>query len=253
MSNLLKDAIMHPTPHLRRHWLLICGVAVTIIVIGLLNGCSAGASGLTGASPSATALPRGAGSDAARPTPAQPAATASAPDGPVTVIPGKHTINGVELGFPHTVAGAISAAADDETELTTLDASRATIVGRLIADPSNSNLPSDAANGAESFREAFGIPATGPVPAGYSFHFKATEYQLRNVASDKVTVLLLCDLSYTQPRLGVNSRIGVFPLFMHWVHGDWKENGDAGPVYMYLSAAPHSARASALGWKALLY
>jgi len=39
---------------------------------------------------------------------------------------------------------------------------------------------------------------------------KAAEYQLRNVTSDKVTVLLLCKLTYTQPGLGTHGRMGVF-------------------------------------------
>jgi hypothetical protein len=162
-------------------------------------------------------------------------------------------IDGVELGFPHTIIGAISAAAADETEVITLDARQAATVGRLTADSSNPTLPHDAALGVSDIRHLIGAPATGPVPAGYSVHMKAAEYQLRNVTSDKVTVLLLCELTYTQPGLGTHGRIGVFPLFMHWEHGDWKEAGDAGPVYLKLSAVPYSVKAAALGWKALLY
>lgn len=40
---------------------------------------------------------------------------------------------------------------------------------------------------------------------------------------------------------------------MRWEHGDWRNDGDAGPVYLKLIAEPYSAKASELGWNALRY
>jgi hypothetical protein len=162
-------------------------------------------------------------------------------------------IDGVELRFPRTIAGAISAAAAAETEVITLDPRYAATVGRLTADSSDPSLPHDAAQGVSDIRHLIGAPATGPVPTGYSVRMKAAEYQLRDITSLKVTVLLLCELTYTQPDVETHGRLGVFPLFMHWEHGDWKVAGDAGPKYLKLVAVPYSPKATALGWKALLY
>jgi hypothetical protein len=254
VSNLAKDAIMHPTFHLGRRWLLICRAAVTtIVVIGLVDGCAANSSAPKGPSSTAVAVPRSdTPSHQAKPRSATPAAEPDPLNGAVTVVPGQRVIDGVKLGFPHTVVGAISAAANDETEFITLDAGHAATVGRLTADSSNRTLPQDVAQGVSDIRQLIGVPATGPVPAGYSVHMKAAEYQVRNVTPDKVTVLLLCELNYTQPGLGTHGRIGIFALFMHWEHGDWKEAGDAGGTYVKLVAVPDSAKAAALGWKALL-
>ena len=52
------------------------------------------------------------------------------------MIQGRELINGVYLGFPHSTAGAVSAADDVVSEVfSTLDPDRAAAVMRLTADP----------------------------------------------------------------------------------------------------------------------
>lgn len=215
-------------------WLTICGAAATAIIVAIVIIVAAG----PGSSP---------------PVKSKPAARAvqRPPVGPVTLIPGTRVINGVQLGFPHTTVGAISAAADLVSEVYTLDPSHASAVARLMADSSVPELIHDAALGAGSLRKEVGISPTGPVPAGYSAHIVAVEYQVRNVTANKVMVILLCDFAYTKPGGKVYSTIGVLPFLMHWERGDWKDAGYTDPAYMSLIAQPDSAKAASLGWKPL--
>jgi hypothetical protein len=169
------------------------------------------------------------------------------------VVRGRRVINGVELGFPHSTIGAISAAADVESEVFTLDPGHAAAVMRLRADSSYPTAPQDAAQGAESLRKGLGAPPAGAVPAGYSAHFRAVEYQVRNVTTDEVMVILLCEATFAQPGVGLHGRIGVFPFLMRWEHDDWKDAGDTNTAYLNLIAVPYSSKAAALGWNALMY
>jgi hypothetical protein len=251
-----RDPVMHPTRRGRRRWLrwlLVCGTAATaIVLIGLVIE-AASSPGRKGPGSSVGAVPGGgASSHPAKSAPARQAAASGPPNGLVTVVRGRQVINGVELGFPHSTVGAISAAADVLSEVFTLDPGHAAVVGRLTADSSNPTLPQDAAQGAENLRKDLGVPATGPVPAGYSVHFKAVEYQVRDVTSDEVMVILLSDVTFVQPKVGVRVRIGVYPFLMHWEKNDWKDAGETAPTYVKLAAVPYSSQAAALGWKTLL-
>src|SRR6202044_2570724 len=88
--------------------------------------------------------------------------------GPVQVVQGREQVNGVYLGFPHTTAGAVSAADYVVSEVfSTLDPDRAAAVMRLTAAPSYASALQQAAQGVISDREDLGIWASGPVPAGY--------------------------------------------------------------------------------------
>jgi hypothetical protein len=173
--------------------------------------------------------------------------------GPLQVVRGRETVNGVWLGFPHSAAGAVSAADDLAGEVfSTLDPDRAAAVMRLTAAPSYPDAPAEAAHGAAEDRQALGLPASGPVPAGYSLVVQPAEYQARDVTADQATVLLLCDFTTTRPGEGTQTRVAVFPVRMLWAQADWKvasfgTGSDAG-----LAAEPFSARAAGLGWQELL-
>jgi hypothetical protein len=247
----------------RRRWLrgflAYCAGVLALAVTGLVieAAVSPGPRHPQTLSPSIPALPPGTGAPpAATPgsTPPKPSASASPPlTGPLAVIRGRQLINGVYLGFPHTTAGAVSAAADVVSEVfSTLDPDRAAAVMRLTAAPSYTGAPQQAAQGAASDRQALGVPAAGPVPDGYSLLVQPVEYQARNVAAGHVTVLLLCDFTSTQPGTGTQTQVAVFPVRVRWAQGDWKvasfgTGSDAG-----LAAEPFSAQAAALGWQELL-
>jgi len=249
-------------PRPRRRWLrwilAYCGAVLAVAVIGLVVEAAMS----PGPSPSQTfspAVPTPPWASGARPAAGsspspKPAASPSPPlDGPLAVIQGRELVNGVYLGFPHSTAGAVSAADDVVSEVfSTLDPDRAAAVMRLTAAPSYADAPQQAARGAASDRRALGIPASGPVPAGYSLLVQPVEYQATDVTADGVTVLLLCDFTSTQPGTGTQTRVAVFPVRVRWSQGDWKvkffgTSGDAS-----LAAEPFSAQAASLGWQELL-
>ncbi len=184
-----------------------------------------------------------------------PGSPAPAPglSGPLHLIRGSQLINDVYLGYPHSTAGAVSAAAEYMTGLgSTLDPDRAAAVMRLTADPSYPAGPQDFAQGMVSTRNDLGLPASGPVPDGVSTALDAAEYQVRDATADQVTVLLLADYVLTLPGQGTQTRVVVYPLRMHWAAGDWKIlRPDDSAGYSGLSAEPGSAQAAASGWQEL--
>lgn len=246
----------------RRRWLrwflVYCAVVLAIAVIGLVIE-AATRSGprqpqaftpvVPTLAPAPSARPATTSSRAPRPT-----ASPSTPlDGPLEVIQGRELINGVYLGFPHSTAGAVSAAGDVVSEVfSTLDPDRAAAVMRLTADPQYPDAPQQAARGAASDRQALGIPATGPVPVGYSLLVQPVEYQARGVAANAVKVLLLCDFTSTQPGTGTQTQVAVFPVQMRWAQADWKVASFGTSADASLAAEPFSPQAAALGWQQLL-
>jgi hypothetical protein len=173
--------------------------------------------------------------------------------GPVQVVQGRQFINGVYLVFPHSAIGAVSAADEFLTLIaSTLDPDRAAAVMRMVADPGYSSGPQQAAEGAVNDRRDLGLPATDPPPSNVSLQTEPVEYQVRDVTSDQVTVLLLCDFVATVPGQGTQTRIGVFPLRMHWASGDWKILPPVTTDYSSLGAEPGSPQAAASGWQQLM-
>ena len=246
----------------RRRWLrwflVWAGGTLAVALIGLVieAAISTGPGQPQTFSPAIPTLPLAPGArPAATPSPApKPAASPSAPlDGPLEVIQGRELINGVYLGFPHSTAGAVSAAYDVVSEVfSTLDPDRAAAVMRLTAAPSYAGAPQQAARGAASDRLALGIPATGPVPAGYSLLVQPVEYQARDVTADHATVLLLCDFTSTQPGTGTQTRVAVFPVKVRWAEADWKVASFGTSADARLAAEPFSPQAASLGWQQLL-
>ena len=132
----------------------------------------------------------------------------------------------------------------------TLDPDRASAVLQLTADPSYPSGPQDFAQGTISERKQLGLPATGQLPSGASVVLDPVEYQVRDVTADQVTVLLLADDVLTLPGQGTQTRVGVYPLRMHWAEDDWKIlQPDTRTSYSQLGAVPGTAQAAADGWQ----
>jgi hypothetical protein len=245
---------MYPTSRRRRLLrglvLYLAGASV-LAVIGLVIEAGLTSGSGTPQQVPPTSLPTSGWTDAT-PSPSLPVTASPALAGPVRVVQGSQVINGVELGFPHTTAGAVSAADADMTEVgSTLDPDRAAAVMRMIADPAFTGGPQQAAAGAASDRTAIGLPGGGPVPAGASQEVTPAAYQVRDIGAGRVTVLLLSDLITTAPGQGTVTSIAVFPLRMHWAQGDWKMLPFAAGDYSGLIAEPGSPQAAQLGWQEL--
>lgn len=176
--------------------------------------------------------------------------------GPLQLVQGDKLINGVSVGYPHSMIGAVSAAVEYWRQVgSTLDPDRAAAVGRLVADPSWSDAPQQLAAGPISARKVLGVATGGPVPAGASVILAPVEYQLRSVSGDNVQVLLLATYTTSSPSQGPQTRMGVYPLQLHWAaSGDWKipaPSGNDTTDYSSLVAEPGSVQASAYGWQEL--
>lgn len=234
----------------RRRWARGALLFVAGVLAFMVAGLTVNAQLATGQKPEAfppTAFPVPPWATTAPPSSAT--AIALPASGPVRVITGARLVNEVYLGFPRTASGAVSAAAEFATQvLSTLDPARATSIMRTIADPSFRAGPQEAAQGVATDRESLGLPASGPVPAGYSFAVAPVECQLRAASGDRVTVLLLAEFNSITPSQGVQVRDGVFPVALHWTAGDWKVLPTPAQDYSNLAAEPDSAQATALGW-----
>ncbi|MEV6527120.1 hypothetical protein AB0M43_34840 [Longispora sp. NPDC051575] len=188
------------------------------------------------------------------PTPTkQPSATpVQTPTGPMKRIKGERTVEGISVGYPHSTAGAVSAAAEYMAQIgSTLDPERAKTIARVVADPSFAGAVDYFAKGPVNTRTSLGLPAEGPLPAGASVVLGPAAYQLRNLAEDSAVVLLLGFHTASTPDGGVKPKVGVYPLEMHWDGSDWKilqpkialQND-----YSSLAAQPGTSEAAAKGW-----
>ena len=195
-------------------------------------------------------VPVPTGSNSAAPATSAPAASLT---GPIQIIQGSQLVNGVYLGFPHSTQGAVSAAEEFMGQIgSTFDPDRAAAVLRLTADPSYPKAPSDFAHGTISERKDLGLPATGQVPQAASVVLDPVEYQVRDVTPAQVTVLLLADDIITLPTNGTETRVGVYPLRMHWTEDDWKILPPGHTTnYSRLSAVPGTPQAASDGWQVM--
>ncbi|MEZ0109302.1 hypothetical protein ABH920_003312 [Catenulispora sp. EB89] len=196
---------------------------------------------------------RPAGTKPAIPAPAPP--PAAAPSGPISLVHGARVADGIEVGFPHTPIGAVSAASEYvDAAASTLDPDYAASVMRVAGDPGNTALPSSLATSILKLRSELQLRSDGPLDRPVTFQTTAQMYQLRNVAADDVLVLLLTDSTFVNAQGGTAQTTGVFPVQMRWIAGDWKIGaiGRTGQDYSSLAATPDTQDAVKRGWLALI-
>jgi hypothetical protein len=190
--------------------------------------------------------------------PASPSPTTSpvpVPSGAVTLVQGARLADGIEVGYPHTILGAISAASDYlDAVASTLDPDYAASVMRVAGDPADATLPANLAASTVTLRADLQLPTGGPLAAPIAFQTIAEMYQLRDATADDVLVLLLTDSTFVNAHGGMAQTTGVFPVRMHWTGGDWKlaSIGGASGNYSGLDATPDTQAAAGQGWLALI-
>ena len=215
---------------------------ITYVIASAMSGTHASAD-----SPSPNPHPATASTD-----PLVVAPTRSSLAAPFELPRGSKLVNGVSVGYPHTLAGAVSAASEYMTDLgSTLDPDRTAAVMRLVADPSYTGGPAEWAKGTSDARASLGLPVSGLLPSAAAVMLGPAEYQVRDASDDQVTVLLLARYTTSLPGAGTKSSDAVFPLRMHWAGGDWKVLKPDGTSYTNLAAAPGSDQANSLGWQEL--
>lgn len=200
-------------------------------------------------------LHRGHAAAPASPSPTPSTSPAPVPTGAVTLVQGARLANGIEVGYPHSTVGAISAAAEYlGAAVSTLDPDYAASVMRTAGDPANTALPSNLAASTVKLRADLQLPTSGPLDPPTAFQTTAQMYQLRDASTDNVLVLLLTLSTFINARSGSAQTTGVFPVRMHWTGGDWKlaAIGDTGHDYSGLVATPDTQAAASRGWLALI-
>ncbi len=190
-----------------------------------------------------------------RPSPTPSTSPVPVPSGAISLVQGARLADGVEIGYPHTTVGAVSAAAEYlDAVASTLDPDYAASVMRIAGDPANTSLPTNLATSTVKLRAALQLPASGPLEPPTTFQTTAQMYQLRGVSADEVLVLLLTDSTFINARGGTAQTTGVFPMQMRWTDGDWKLRaiGHTGQDYSELAATPDTQAAASQGWLPLI-
>lgn len=191
----------------------------------------------------------------ATPSPIPSSSPFPVPLGGTTLLRGARLADGIEVGYPHTPTGAISAASEYLGAVaSTLDPDYAASLARAAGDPANSALPVNLAASTIKLRADLQLPTGGPLNPPTAFQTTAQMYQLRDVSADNVLVLLLTSSTYINPSGGTAQTTGVFPVRMHWISGDWKIEaiGGAGQDYSGLAATPDTQAAAGHGWLPLI-
>jgi hypothetical protein len=171
------------------------------------------------------------------------------------LIQGTRLADGIEIGYPHTLVGAISAAAEYVgAVVSTLDPDYAASVMRLAGDPADSKQPTDIAHGIVKLRADLQVPTSGPLLPPTAFLTTAQMYQLRDTSPDRVLVLLLTMSTFINAHGGAAHTTGVFPVHLHWTGGDWKlaAIGGVNENYSGLAATPNTQAAADQGWQSLI-
>jgi hypothetical protein len=190
---------------------------------------------------------------ASRPRPAARPLRAAPPPaaGSLRLVPGASLVNGIYTRYPHSTAGAVSAATEFLTELgSTLEPDRAATIARLAADPSYPQAGPDAARGTVGTRRQLGLPATGSLPPATAVLLVPVMYQLRDVTADRLTVLLLFDYTETVPA-AIREHLGVTAARLNWTPDGWRLMQPAAGDLSGLLATPGTTGAARKGWKAL--
>lgn len=189
--------------------------------------------------------------------PASPSPTTSpvpVQSGAVTLVQGARLADGIEVGYPHTILGAISAASDYlDAVASTLDPDYAASVMRVAGDPADATLPANLAASTVTLRADLQLPSGGPLDPPIAFQTIAEMYQLRDATANDALVLLLTDSTFVNAHGGMAQTTGVFPVRMHWTAGDWKlASIGGGQNYAGLDATPDTQVAAGQGWLALV-
>jgi hypothetical protein len=191
---------------------------------------------------------------AAAPAPAATGPAVIPVRGALQLVIGEHLVNGTYTDFPHSVAGAVSFAAEVVTQLgSTLEPDQAATIARLTASPSYPAAAQEAAAGASAARRAAGLSLSGAVPPGAAVLTVPVMYQLRTVSRDQLTVLLLFERTQVT-QAGIADRPGVTAVRLGWTTASWRLLPPAAgpaPASPALVTTPGTAAATVLGWKAM--
>lgn len=161
------------------------------------------------------------------------------------------TTQGVALGYPHSTAGAISAAARYAEEAVGLDTSRAATVARLTAAPSYLTAAADLTAAVAAARQVLGLPLSGATGGAYLL-LQAKGYRVADATPDRVVVAILGLAEGAGPATGGWGRTSATAAThtLVWASGDWRIAAAATPV-TEPAPWPGTTQAYQQGWRDL--
>jgi hypothetical protein len=173
------------------------------------------------------------GSAGASGTPAAPAATAAtAVTVPYDAGQAADSADGVPVGYPHTSAGAESAAANYVVAFNSADMVYSAARDRLIdaiADPDmGATLQGQFDAAYAQIDETYGLGSDGAAPAGQTFVERAAPIGVSLVADNgrsatvSVWVVTLAGLAGTGSQHAVSEDWATVTVTLAWADGDWK-------------------------------
>ncbi|GHG50224.1 hypothetical protein [Streptomyces griseocarneus] len=174
-----------------------------------------------------------------------------------TVLPKpKDVKDGVPVGYPHTLEGAISAAAHYGDVLDLFNPKAAEQQARVMAAPNHRMmLETYMVQSAQTARTNEGLPADGESDNANFITTQSRAYHVANSTADSVTVWILMDCQ-TSVRGVARSTTQVRGVVLVWTDGDWKmslRTLDGLPDNAPKNVTPNSQNAAQEGWRSLAY
>ncbi|MCG5215802.1 hypothetical protein [Streptosporangium sp. KLBMP 9127] len=170
---------------------------------------------------------------------------------------GHHGEAGYPIGFPHTELGAASAAAATLEAVWTLDPVAAEQAAALYAPPDQREAAQAGAKEiARGWRETFGLPKDGALPAGAAMRTTTIGVQWRAKTADQIQVSILVEVKAAKGTDDTGPAYAspyAMNLLMTWNPdirgGDWVNIPDPQPASIPAVAKPGTPEFRTAGWK----
>jgi hypothetical protein len=174
------------------------------------------------------------------------------PAGPLILPPPAGTVRGVPVGLPHTVPGAISAAARYAETAIGLDETRAEALGEVAGSPSYPAAAAEFVLGVRGARAGLGIPLGAPLAGAYLV-FQARSYRVIEAGPDDAVVQVLGLVEAAGPATSGQGRTATLLVGyeLAWVDEDWRLAQPATAEEPDPLPSPGSAQAYEGGWRDL--
>ncbi|MGW3184451.1 hypothetical protein ACWDD9_34800 [Kitasatospora sp. NPDC001119] len=204
----------------------------------------------TGPEPGAGAAAPATASAAAVPPSASPSTVVDAVPLPAPA----RVEQGIPVGYPHTLAGAVSAAAHytEARDLLSPDAVPDQMMVMARKGEDFFKLTSLAIADARDWRRLLGLPEAGNSTGSDFIAFQVRAYQVESASADAVDVWLLTTQTPTVG--GIQHGTGVFAIAapMVWNGTDWRLTAQEMRQFPVV-AQPGTAQADAAGWRPVAY
>ena len=233
-----------------RRRLILTGAAVAAVAVGAVAAVVVATGSGHGGPAKPTAAPVTTGGSA------PPATGASGPLAGGVLPKARSVKQGVPVGYPHTTAGAVSAAGHFTDATDVFAPAVAQQQAQVIADPDYTDLiGSYAQQAARNARTGAGLPADGASDTSTYAVAQSRAYQVASAVPDRVVVWFLVTTSSSVHGVA-SSGTQVDGDVMVWKAGDWKLGVDT--LYGLPKTHPKvaiagSAQAAAQGWMTVEY